>query len=121
MKFWLSGWLSGCLSVITSTFPIQGLQIIPESCQTPHIIHRRKEENPTVHADTRKTITKTKTKTQTKTKTKYKKNPTCAIFLKSTGRKGVEYDILMIMKKTKTKTRSKTKTKTKTKTNTKYK
>ena len=37
-----------------------------------HPVHRRKEENPTVHADTRKTITKTKTKTQTKTKTKTK-------------------------------------------------
>ena len=38
--------------------------------------------------------------------------------MKSPGRKGVTYDILIIMKKTKTKTRSKTKTKTKT--NTKY-
>ena len=29
-----------CLYVITSTFPFYGLQIIPESCQTPHIIYR---------------------------------------------------------------------------------
>ena len=38
----------------------------------PHIIHRRKEGNFTVHPDTRKTFTKTKTKTKTKKKTKYK-------------------------------------------------
>ena len=31
--------LSVCLYVITSTFPFYGLQIIPESCQTPHIIY----------------------------------------------------------------------------------
>ena len=35
--------LSVCLSVIASIFPIYGLQIIPESCQTPHIIHNWKE------------------------------------------------------------------------------
>ena len=29
-----------CTSVITSTFAFYGLQIIPESCQTPHIIYR---------------------------------------------------------------------------------
>ena len=32
--------VSVCLYVITSTFPFCGLQIIPESCQTPHIIYR---------------------------------------------------------------------------------
>ena len=39
--------------------------------------------------------------------------------MKSSGRKGVKYDILIIMKKTKTKTKSKTKTNTETKTKTK--
>ena len=29
-----------CRPVIASIFPIYGLQIIPESCQTPHIIYR---------------------------------------------------------------------------------
>ena len=56
-------------------------------------------------------------------RTKYKLDPTCAIFLKMLGRKGVKYGILIIMKKTKTQTNTKTKTmtKTKTKTKTKYK
>ena len=36
---------SVCLSVITSTFSIKTLQIIPESRQTPHIIHHWKEED----------------------------------------------------------------------------
>ena len=59
----------------------------------------------------------------TKTKTQTEKDPTCAIFLKMLGRKGVKYGILIIMKKTKTQTNTKTKTmtKTKTKTKTKYK
>ena len=34
-----------CLYVITSTFPIWGLHIIPESRQTPHVIHNWKEED----------------------------------------------------------------------------
>ena len=42
-------------------------------------------------------------------------------FFKSPGRKGVKYDILIIMKKTKTKTKSKTKTETKRKTKRKTK
>ena len=69
------------------------------------------------------TKTKTETKTKTKTKTRYKLDPICAIFLKRFGRKGVKYDILIIMKKTKTKSKTKaeTKTNTKTKTETKYK
>ena len=34
-----------CLYVITSTFPFYGLQIIPESCQIPHIMHHWKESD----------------------------------------------------------------------------
>ena len=37
--------LSVCLYVITSTFPFYGLQIIPESCQTPHIIYYWKKDD----------------------------------------------------------------------------
>ena len=39
----LTSWhVSVCPKVITSIFPIWGLQIIPESFQTPHIIHHWK-------------------------------------------------------------------------------
>ena len=40
----LSVHLFVCLSVITSTFPIWGLQIIAEPCQTQHITHQWKED-----------------------------------------------------------------------------
>ena len=40
------------------------------------------------------TNTKTKTNTQKKTKAKYRKDHTCAIFLKRRWRKGTKYDIL---------------------------
>ena len=33
------------LSAISSTFPICDLQIIPDTCQTPHIIHQQKEDD----------------------------------------------------------------------------
>ena len=37
--------LSVCPYVITSVFPIWGLQIIPESCQISHIKHHCKEDD----------------------------------------------------------------------------
>ena len=40
-------------------------------------------------------------------RTKYKLDPTCAIFLKMLGHKGVKYYILMITKKTQTQPKSK--------------
>ena len=43
-----------CLSVITSTFLIETLQIIPESRQTPHIIHHQKGEDISHDKDTHK-------------------------------------------------------------------
>ena len=74
-------------NIITSIFPIYGLQIIPESCQTPHIIHHWKEDDISDDKDN------DKDKYEDKDKDKYKmlKRPiTCYIFLKQF--KDIKYD-----------------------------
>ena len=79
------------LSVIASIFPIYGLQIIPESCQTPHIIYHWKEDDISDDKDNDKD-TQTNTKTKTKTNTKCLKDPSHAILLKSREFKDIRYN-----------------------------
>ena len=70
-----------CFYVITSTFPIWRLQIIPKSCQTPHIIHHWKEDD--INDENDKDTHKDQYKWKTMTKTKCLKDPSYAIFSKS--------------------------------------
>ena len=72
---------SVCHSAIASIFPIYGLQIIPESCQTLHIIHHWKEDDIS-HDDDNDKDTR-KYKDNDKDKDKMLKRPiTCYIFKK---------------------------------------
>ena len=71
------------LYVITSTFPIWCLQFIPESCQTPHIIHHWKEDNISDDKDNDKDTHKDKYEDKDKDKYKMLTRPiTCYIFEK---------------------------------------
>ena len=72
-----------CLSVIASIFPIYGLQIIPESYQTPHTIHHWKEDDISDDNDNDKDTQKDKYEDKDKDKYKMPKRPiTCYIFEK---------------------------------------
>merc|ERR1712179_182061 len=73
--------LSVCPYVIASIFPIYGLQIIPESCQTPHIIHHWKEDDISDDNDNDKDTHKDKYEDKDKDKDKMLKRPIkCYIF-----------------------------------------
>ena len=94
----ISGNLAGpsvYLSVITSTFSIKTLQIIPESRQTPHIIHHWKEDDISHDDDNDKDKDKDKDKDNEKDKDKNAENTQHMLYsLKIRGYKDIRYDIL---------------------------